>query len=74
MYLGGCLILLGEVVMFESLILLAYLLFIWLAFHLFVVFYEEPHLGKLFGPAYAEYCRNVPRWIPSLRARLSKRG
>jgi protein-S-isoprenylcysteine O-methyltransferase Ste14 len=74
MYLGGSLILLGETVLFESLILLAYLLFIWLAFHIFVVLYEEPHLGKLFGPAYSEYCRNVPRWIPSLRARLSKRG
>jgi protein-S-isoprenylcysteine O-methyltransferase Ste14 len=70
MYLGGSLILLGEVVLFESVILLAYLLFICLAFNLFVVFYEEPHLRKIFGPAYEEYCRNVSRWIPSLRRRL----
>jgi protein-S-isoprenylcysteine O-methyltransferase Ste14 len=35
---------------------------------LFVRFYEEPTLRKLFGADYEEYCRNVPRWIPRLRA------
>jgi protein-S-isoprenylcysteine O-methyltransferase Ste14 len=35
---------------------------------LFVRFYEEPTLGKLFGADYALYCRNVPRWIPRMRA------
>ena len=34
---------------------------------LFVRFYEEPTLRKLFGPDYVEYCRNVPRWLPRLR-------
>ena len=72
MYVGGILVLLGEAVLFESVILLAYLFFIWLAFHLFVIFYEEPHLAKLFGPAYEEYLRNVPRWIPSLHSLLPK--
>jgi protein-S-isoprenylcysteine O-methyltransferase Ste14 len=33
---------------------------------LFVRFYEEPTLRKLFGADYEEYCRNVPRWIPLL--------
>jgi protein-S-isoprenylcysteine O-methyltransferase Ste14 len=33
---------------------------------LFVRFYEEPTLRKLFGAQYVEYCRNVPRWIPRL--------
>lgn len=36
--------------------------------HLFVVFYEEPTLGKKFGGAYIEYCRNVRRWWPRLSA------
>jgi protein-S-isoprenylcysteine O-methyltransferase Ste14 len=35
---------------------------------LFVSFYEEPSLRKLFGTDYEEYCRNVPRWIPRMRA------
>jgi protein-S-isoprenylcysteine O-methyltransferase Ste14 len=33
-------------------------------FHLFVIGYEEPALGRRFGPAYADYRRTVPRWIP----------
>jgi protein-S-isoprenylcysteine O-methyltransferase Ste14 len=35
---------------------------------LFVLLYEEPHLRKIFGADYEEYCRNVPRWIPRMRA------
>ncbi len=35
---------------------------------LFVRWYEEPTLRRLFGRQYEEYCRNVPRWIPRLRA------
>jgi protein-S-isoprenylcysteine O-methyltransferase Ste14 len=35
---------------------------------LFVKFYEEPTLRKMFGADYEEYCRNVPRWIPRTRA------
>jgi protein-S-isoprenylcysteine O-methyltransferase Ste14 len=33
---------------------------------LFVRFYEEPTLRKMFGVEYEEYCRNVRRWIPRL--------
>lgn len=35
---------------------------------LFVMFYEEPHLREIFGAEYEEYCRNVHRWIPRMRA------
>jgi len=35
---------------------------------LFVKFYEEPTLQKMFGADYEEYCANVPRWLPRLRA------
>lgn len=34
---------------------------------LFVRFYEEPTLRRLFGADYELYCRNVSRWIPRLR-------
>jgi protein-S-isoprenylcysteine O-methyltransferase Ste14 len=39
-----------------------------LAVGLFVKFYEEPTLRKMFGPDYEEYCKNVPRWIPRLHS------
>lgn len=35
---------------------------------LFVLLYEEPTLRKAFGGEYEEYCRNVPRWMPRMRA------
>jgi protein-S-isoprenylcysteine O-methyltransferase Ste14 len=34
----------------------------------FVRFYEEPTLQKMFAADYQEYCKNVPRWIPRIRA------
>ncbi len=39
-----------------------------LATALFVLVYEEPKLGKMFGAEYAEYCKNVRRWIPRMHA------
>ncbi len=38
-----------------------------IAVALFVRFYEEPALRRLFGAEYEEYCRNVPRWLPRVR-------
>jgi len=35
---------------------------------LFVLFFEEPALRGKFGADYEEYCRNVRRWWPRLRA------
>ncbi len=39
-----------------------------LGVNLFVRLYEEPHLRKVFGADYEEYCRNVRRWLPRIRA------
>lgn len=39
-----------------------------LGVHLFVVLYEEPTLRGKFGADYEEYCRNVRRWWPRMRA------
>jgi protein-S-isoprenylcysteine O-methyltransferase Ste14 len=36
--------------------------------NLFVLFYEEPRLRRVFGAEYEEYCRNVRRWVPRLHA------
>lgn len=69
MYVSVGLVLVGEALLFESLILLVYALLLGLGFHLFVVCYEEPTLRRKFGAAYEEYCRAVPRWIPEVRRR-----
>lgn len=39
-----------------------------LGVYLFVRMYEEPTLRRKFGADYEEYCRNVRRWIPRVRA------
>lgn len=39
-----------------------------LGVHLFVIGYEEPTLRKMFGAEYEEYCRNVRRWVPRIKA------
>ncbi len=65
--LGVVLILLGEAVFFSSPWLLAYALAYWLWLTVFVVVREEPDLRRTFGAAFADYCRDVPRWIPRPR-------
>jgi len=45
-----------------------------LGVHLFVVFYEVPTLRRKFGDDYLEYCRNVRRWWPRVRAFAFKIG
>ena len=64
MYVGVVTILIGEAVLFQSALLLLYLLAIGMTFHLFVVLYEEPKLKQLFGEEYTAYTRDAPRWIP----------
>jgi protein-S-isoprenylcysteine O-methyltransferase Ste14 len=64
MYLGVLLMVAGQASIFWSRTLLVYAAALALAFHLFVIFYEEPTLRRQFGDAYEEYLRRVPRWIP----------
>jgi protein-S-isoprenylcysteine O-methyltransferase Ste14 len=64
MYVGVALLLAGEAVYFAAVSLAAYALACFVAFHGFVVLYEEPHLGRRFGEAYAAYRVATPRWIP----------
>ena len=56
----------GQALYLGKLGVLFYAAFLALAFHLFVVFFEEPTLHARFGAEYEEYCRRVPRWIPRL--------
>jgi len=66
MYVAVFMIILGHFLWFKSVWLIAYALVVWLAFYLFVLGYEEPHLKKTFGATYEQYCRNVPRWMPRI--------
>ena len=63
-YLGALLVQLGYMIWFGSRLLIVYFLLFAFAFHILIVFIEEPILRNTFGAAYDEYRRNVPRWIP----------
>jgi protein-S-isoprenylcysteine O-methyltransferase Ste14 len=63
MYLSGVLIVLGEAIFFESLMILAYTFLLFVIYHLFIVFYEEPHLIRKYGKLYEEYMKRTPRWL-----------
>ena len=68
MYVGVVAIVLGEALLLGAVALLWYAAVVWLAFHLFVLSYEEPTLGRSFGDEYKTYRENVPRWLPRLTA------
>ena len=69
MYLAVTAVILGQALLFLNVALLTYGLLVWLAFHLFVIAYEEPTLRHSFGDEYAAFCADVPRWIPRLHPR-----
>jgi protein-S-isoprenylcysteine O-methyltransferase Ste14 len=66
MYLAIFLMIGGEALLFHSLWLVGYLLFLIIGVHLFVVFIEEPHLTRKYGESYQGYLHTVPRWLPRL--------
>ena len=67
MYVGVIGVILSEALFFGSMSLLFYAALLWFGCHLFIIFYEEPHLRRKFGTKYQEYCRRVPRWGIVLR-------
>jgi protein-S-isoprenylcysteine O-methyltransferase Ste14 len=66
MYVGILAMISGHFLWFGYWYLLAYAMVVFLAFHTFVTFYEEPTLKRNFGAAYEDYLRKVPRWIPRI--------
>ena len=63
----------GQGLVFGSTRVFAYAAALFLLFHGFVVFYEEPTLRHRFGAEYDGYCRRVPRWIPHGRGQRRRR-
>ncbi|MHC4844945.1 MAG: methyltransferase family protein [Planctomycetota bacterium] len=66
MYVAVGTTVLGEALLYQDANLLLHIGALWMLFHSFVVFYEEPHLRKRFGAEYEDYRARVPRWIPRL--------
>lgn len=62
MYNGVLAVLLGQAWLYSSTSLLEYAGFVLVAFHLFVVLYEEPTLEAQFQEPYRAYRDAVPRW------------
>lgn len=63
MYISLTLILLGWAMSFGLPGLYIYAIIVAVAFHLRVVFGEEPWLARTHGAKWHEYARRVPRWL-----------
>ena len=65
-YIAVVAVILGQAILFGDWRLMTYGGLMWLAFHAFVLTYEEPVLAQQFGVQYEDFRANVPRWIPRL--------
>ncbi|HEX5111683.1 MAG TPA: isoprenylcysteine carboxylmethyltransferase family protein, partial [Saprospiraceae bacterium] len=63
MYIGVMAMLIGEAVFFEGGGLWLYLLFVGIAFNIFILLVEEPRLKRDFGEEYEQYKQKVRRWL-----------
>ena len=68
MYLAVAAVIFGQGFWFGDLQVLEYGVPVFLAFHLFVLLYEEPVLRRSFGAEYENFCAHVSRWVPRLSA------
>jgi protein-S-isoprenylcysteine O-methyltransferase Ste14 len=63
MYIAVLIILCGWAITYASRTLWIYASFVAIAFHLRVIFGEEPWLARAHGAEWAAYRTNVPRWL-----------
>lgn len=63
MYIGVMAMLIGEAVFFEGGGLWLYVLFVGIAFNIFILLVEEPRLKRDFGEEYEQYKQKVRRWL-----------
>ncbi len=64
LFAGLVLLLAGVAVALASTALLIVAILAAASAHWWVVRFEEPHLRRRFGDAYARYLVSVPRWLP----------
>jgi len=64
LYLGNLLLTLGATFISELLWMVPVVFALYLIQYVPIVLWEERNLSERFGPQYAGYCQQVPRWIP----------
>jgi protein-S-isoprenylcysteine O-methyltransferase Ste14 len=67
MYVAVASVILGQGLLFGSAAVLEYGTAVCVAFHLFVLLYEEPVLRAKYGEEYDRFVAQVPRWLPRTR-------
>ncbi|WP_263355950.1 methyltransferase family protein [Acidicapsa ligni] len=68
MYVGDLMVLAGEALLFQSLWMVGYAVFVWAVLEVFIRRYEEPTLRRRHGAEYVDYCGRVRRWWPRMSA------
>lgn len=69
MYVGYFTLVAGWAILFGSVLLVGYGVFLFIFFSVFVHFHEEPHLSREFGDEYDAYKAQVGRWLPRFSSR-----
>lgn len=69
---GELMVIWGVALHAASLGVVLYAIVVSVAAHLIVLYIEEPELRERFGEDYEAYCRDVPRWLPGARDRVSR--
>jgi protein-S-isoprenylcysteine O-methyltransferase Ste14 len=64
MYVGVLALIVGQALLLGREVLFVWAVVAAILFQLFVVFHEEPELGKRFGAEYEDYRGRVGRWLP----------
>jgi protein-S-isoprenylcysteine O-methyltransferase Ste14 len=64
MLIGVNLLLIAEAILLQSIPIFLWMVAFVIINTIYFALSEEPQLEKRFGQAYANYKRNVPRWIP----------
>ena len=67
MYVGVMLVLVAWNLLYQTESLLTYTIGAFVFFNLFVFFYEEPHLQRIFGEEYSAYRSTAGRWLPRFK-------
>ena len=63
-YVGGLIFFIGVIILLTDYLTILFLIFIFTGLEILVRYHEEPHLRKIHGKAYENYCNEVSRFIP----------